>query len=66
VEIREDFEALAGRRLPNGQPYIGEYRAYACPGCATLLQVDTYCPSQGGELPLWDIQLDPRWLEAHR
>ena len=66
LEIREDFEALAGHRLPNGEPYIGEYRAYACPGCATLLQVDTYCPSQGGELPLWDVQLDVRRLAAPR
>jgi len=64
LEIREDFEELAGRRIPSGQPYLGEYRAYACPGCATLLQVDTYCPSQGGDLPLWDIQLDTRRLRS--
>jgi acetone carboxylase gamma subunit len=58
LEIRQDLEALAGHRVPSGDPYLGEYILYACPGCATLLQVDTYCPSEGGETPLWDVQLD--------
>ena len=57
LEIPHDLEELAGRRIPTGEPYLGIYLAYACPGCATLLQVDTYCPSLGGETPLWDIQL---------
>jgi N-methylhydantoinase B len=58
LEIRQDLEALAGHRVPSGDSYLGEYLLYACPGCATLLQVDTYCPTEGGETPLWDVQLD--------
>jgi hypothetical protein len=64
VETREDLEALAGGRVPSGEAYVGEYRSYACPGCGTLLQVDVYCPSVGGETPLWDIQLDVQALQA--
>jgi N-methylhydantoinase B len=62
LEIRQDFEELAGHRVPSGEPYVGVFLEYVCPGCATLLQVDTYCPSQGGETPLWDIQLDTNRL----
>ncbi|MBI3000645.1 MAG: hydantoinase B/oxoprolinase family protein [Deltaproteobacteria bacterium] len=62
LEIRQDLEELAGHRVPSGEPYVGHYLEYACPGCATLLQIDTYCPSQGGETPLWDIQLDAQSL----
>lgn len=62
LEIRRDLEELAGGRVPSGEPYVGHYLEYACPGCATLLQVDTYCPSQGGETPLWDIQLQAQSL----
>ncbi len=64
LEIWEDLEELAGHRVPSGEPYAGLYLEYACPGCAILLQVDTFCPSQGGETPLWDIQLDIQRL-AH-
>jgi N-methylhydantoinase B len=62
LEIRRDLEELAGHRVPSGEPYLGVFLEYVCPGCATLLQVDTYCPSEGGETPLWDIQLDTRRL----
>jgi acetone carboxylase gamma subunit len=62
LEIRQDLEKLAGHRVPSGEPYLGVFLEYVCPGCATLLQVDTYCPSEGGETPLWDIQLDTRRL----
>ena len=40
--------------LPSGEPYYGEYHEYYCPGCATQLQIDLYCPSLGGEPILWD------------
>ncbi len=43
--------------LPTGEPYIGEYHEYFCPGCATQLQVDLYCPPLGGEPILWDIRI---------
>jgi N-methylhydantoinase B len=64
LALRQDLEELAGKRIPSGEPYEGEYRMYACPGCATLLQVDVYCPRLGGELPIWDIQLDVARLAA--
>jgi N-methylhydantoinase B len=43
--------------LPSGEPYVGEYHEYFCPGCATQLQIDLYCPTLGGEPVLWDIQI---------
>lgn len=44
--------------LPSGEPYIGEYHIYACPGCATQLQVDMFSPTLGGEAVLWDTRID--------
>ena len=52
-----DLAELAGRPMPDGKPYLGVYREYACPGCATLLQVDVYCPSLGGDEDVWDIRI---------
>lgn len=43
--------------LPSGEPYIGEYHEYFCPGCATQLQVDLYCPILGGDPILWDTRI---------
>lgn len=43
--------------LPTGEPYIGEYHEYFCPGCATQLQVDLYCPMLGGGPVLWDTRI---------
>ena len=45
--------------LPSGEPYIGEYHEYFCPGCATQLQVDLYCPLLGGDAVLWDTRIRP-------
>ncbi len=53
-----DLAALSGRPMPDGRPYLGVYREYACPGCATLLQVDVFCPSLGGDEDLWDIRIE--------
>lgn len=44
--------------LPSGEPYIGEYHIYSCPGCAIQLQVDLFSPSLGGEALLWDTRID--------
>ena len=44
--------------LASGDPYIGEYHLYCCPGCAIQLQVDMFCPSMGGDAMLWDTQID--------
>ena len=53
-----DLGDLSGRPMPDGKPYLGVYREYACPGCATLLQVDLFCPSLGGDEDLWDMRIE--------
>ena len=53
-----DLADLAGRAMPDGKPYLGVYREYACPGCTTLLQVDVFCPSLGGDEDLWDMRVE--------
>jgi N-methylhydantoinase B len=50
--------------LPSGEPYIGEYHIYACPGCATQLQVDMFSPTLGGDAVLWDTRIDADKLKA--
>jgi N-methylhydantoinase B len=57
---RVDLGELAGHPMPDGSPYLAELRAYACPGCATLLQVDVWVPELGGEEDLWDIRIASR------
>ena len=44
--------------LASGDPYIGEYHFYSCPGCATQLQVDMFSPPLGGDPVLWDTRID--------
>ncbi len=57
--LRRDrsLEELAGRPMPDGSPYLGVLREYACPGCATLVAVDVWVPGLGGDEDLWDIHL---------
>jgi N-methylhydantoinase B len=43
--------------LATGEPYIGEYHLYFCPGCATQLQVDLFSPALGGDPILWDARI---------
>jgi N-methylhydantoinase B len=50
--------------LPSGEPYIGEYHIYSCPGCATQLQVDMFSPTLGGDAVLWDTRIDADKLKA--
>jgi N-methylhydantoinase B len=50
--------------LPSGEPYIGEYHIYTCPGCATQLQVDMFSPTLGGDALLWDTRIDAERLKA--
>ena len=38
-----DLFDLAQRLVPSGESYLGGYVEYTCPGCATLLQVDSFC-----------------------
>lgn len=57
--LRRDIELqdLAGRPLPDGSEYRAVFREYSCPGCASLLQTDTWCPTLGGEEDLWGIKI---------
>jgi N-methylhydantoinase B len=56
------FDQVALLPLPSGEPYMGRYHEYICPSCATLLQVDIFCPILGGEEDLWDIRIDLKKL----
>jgi hypothetical protein len=44
---------------PEGRVSMGAYVEYYCPGCGTLLDVETAVPAVEGEKlePIWDIQL---------
>jgi len=42
-----DLEELSQQQVPAGEPYIACFHEYYCPGCAALLQVDTFCPELG-------------------
>jgi N-methylhydantoinase B len=58
------LDQVAQLPLPSGEPYMGHYHEYICPSCATLLQVDSFCPLLGGEEDLWDIRIDQKKLAA--
>lgn len=51
------LDRVARYPLPSGDGYLGHYHEYLCPGCATLLQIDLFCPALGGEEDLWDIRI---------
>jgi N-methylhydantoinase B len=59
-----DLEQFSGKRLPSGQDYRAVLHEYFCPGCATLLCVDVYCPELGDGEPLWDTRFDLTQLAA--
>jgi N-methylhydantoinase B len=44
---------------PGGRQSLATYVEYFCPGCATLLDVETACPTlEGGKVePIWDIEI---------
>jgi N-methylhydantoinase B len=58
IRRERKLEELTGRSLPTGEAYRGVYQEYYCPGCATQLAVDVWCPEMGGSEPVWDIRLD--------
>ena len=53
-----ELDEIGGQHPVSGDGYLGRYHEYICPGCATLLQVDVYCPELGGEEDLWDIHIE--------
>ncbi len=51
-----DLFDLAQRLVPSGEPYLGGYYEYYCPGCLTLLQVDSFCSAfPSSKEPLHDF-----------
>jgi hypothetical protein len=54
-----DKDALTELPPPGGRHSLGRYIEYYCPGCATLLDVETHVPSVEGEAiePVWDMQI---------
>jgi hypothetical protein len=46
---------------PEGRHSMGAYVEYYCPGCATMLDVETCCPAVDGDgvEAIWDIALTP-------
>ncbi len=51
------LSSIANYLFPSAEQYVGHYHEYICPECATLLQVDVFCPALGGEEDLWDIRI---------
>jgi acetone carboxylase gamma subunit len=55
-----DFYDLARRLVPSGESYLGGYLEYYCPGCATLLQVDSFCDAfPDSKEPFYDFYQEP-------
>jgi N-methylhydantoinase B len=55
-----DLYDLAQSLVPSGESYLGGYLEYYCPGCATLLQVDSFCDAfPDSKEPLYDFQPEP-------
>jgi N-methylhydantoinase B len=51
-----DLYDLAQSLVPSGESYLGGYLEYYCPGCATLLQVDSFCDAfPNSKEPLYDF-----------
>lgn len=54
----QDPARVPGRGLVSGERTFHVFQEYLCPGCGTLLEVDSYVPGLEGEDPvLWDIQV---------
>lgn len=54
-----DKDALSELPPPKGRRSMGKYVEYCCPGCGTLLDVETSVPALEGESmrPVWDIEV---------
>jgi acetone carboxylase gamma subunit len=54
------FHDLAQCLVPSGESYLGGFLEYYCPGCATLLQVDSFCDAfPDSKEPLYDFYPEP-------
>ncbi len=52
-----DLSDVRLRSLATGEPSVLKQQEYICPGCATMLEVDVWCPELGEDEPVWDIQV---------
>ncbi|MBI4332649.1 MAG: hypothetical protein HY673_15375 [Chloroflexi bacterium] len=53
------LEDIPCRTPVSGEAMFIRYQEFICPGCATLLEVDTVCPELDKEQPIiWDIQVE--------
>jgi N-methylhydantoinase B len=60
VRRERDLYDLAQSLVPSGESYLGGYLEYYCPGCATLLQVDSFCDAfPNSKEPLYDFYQEP-------
>ena len=59
-----DKDALTSLPPPGGRHSAAVYVEYCCPGCGTLLDVESRCPAVEGEKvePIWDIEIAPAAL----
>jgi N-methylhydantoinase B len=55
-----DKDDLTELPPPSGRHSLGRYVEYYCPGCATLLEVETTVPHVEAVIePVWDIEIAP-------
>jgi acetone carboxylase gamma subunit len=55
-----DKDDLTELPPPSGRRSLGRYVEYFCPGCATLLDVETTVPYVEAVIePVWDIEIAP-------
>ncbi len=55
LRITRDIREM--KKVAEGVEPLEYYQEYICPGCGTLLQVDTWCPLIDSDEPVWDIDV---------
>jgi hypothetical protein len=55
--LRQMKDIREMKKVREEEEPLTHYQEYICPGCGTLLQVDTWCPLIDTEEPLWDIDV---------
>ena len=55
LRINRDLREM--KKVTEGEEPVTHYQEYICPGCGTLLEVDTWSPVTDDAEPLWDIDI---------
>jgi len=55
LRITKDIREM--KKVTEGVEPLEYYQEYICPGCGTLLQVDTWCPLIDSDEPVWDTDV---------